>query len=85
MSLKPKPPLYFDVQSFFQAIQWIFWVSPLYPHKNLWIRDSISLHKDFGNIKQPMVLEELLLSEFLYLIVIRVFPFILASYAKSSP
>ena len=55
ISLKPKPPLFFGKHRFFHATQCIFLASLLYPHQNFQIRASISLHKDFGSKKQPMV------------------------------
>ena len=55
ISLKPKPPWFFGRQSLFQATQWIFLECPLYPHQNLWIIASMSLHRLLGILKQPIV------------------------------
>ena len=54
-SLKPIPPSFFGRQSFSQLIQWIFHCSPLYPHQNFLIRDSMSCTKHFGSLKQDIV------------------------------
>ena len=54
-SLKPIPPSFFGRHSVPQLIQWIFRCSPLYPHQNFLIKDSMSCTKHFGSLKEDIV------------------------------
>ena len=54
-SLNPNPPWIFGKHNFFHPTQWILWASPLYPYQNFLIKDSISLQRYFGSLKQFIV------------------------------
>lgn len=54
-SLIPKPPCVFGKHNFFHLIQWILRALSLYPHQNFWIKDSMSLQRHFGSLKQFIV------------------------------
>ena len=48
------PPKLFGLQSVLHLDQWIFLCSPRCPHQNFLIRDSISLQRVIGSLKQLM-------------------------------